>query len=635
MKNKLVLCLLIAIASLSCFFVTACGKQESDDKNAEIYAVYQIYSSAEEEKGNTPLSYEQWLNSLKGKVGDAGNNGANGVSIVKIEKTYSDGLSDTYTVTFSNGETSAFVIAIGKNGAKGDKGEDGKNGTNGKSAYEIWLEAGNIGTEEDFLNFIKGENGAIGTDGKSAFEIWILAGNNGTEEDFLNFIKGENGTNGTDGVNGTNGKSAYEIWLEAGNNGTEADFLNFIKGESGANVLLRINESNKWEVSFDGGKTYEELNVFATGANGNNGTNGTNGTDGVNGADGVTPRLRINENSNLWEVSYNGGESWSSLGVTATGSSGANGSNGTNGTNGVNGADGKSAYEIWKDAGNNGTEEDFIYSLKGAAGSNGVLIKDVSVHYDGRLYITLTDNRVIDAGSIRSAHPHSVTEKEIIKTEATCDHVGVKYIVCETCGEVVKTVIIEKLPHDYVGENYAFNDHFHWRETNCVHDEPVDKGEHTLVNGVCSVCGYNVKSTAALRYQAINGGTEYAVTGLEDDSISVVYIPSSYNGKPVTKIGADAFKNKTAINTLILSANVTAIESGAFSGCTGLINVYYEGSAAKWNSVSIGGDNAGILGAAVYTYLSYQPTYEGQFWHYASDNVTPIVWEYGDWTVSY
>jgi len=41
-------------------------------------------------------------------------------------------------------------------------------GQNGKSAYELWLEAGNTGTHEDFLNSLKGTNGSPGLPGKDA-----------------------------------------------------------------------------------------------------------------------------------------------------------------------------------------------------------------------------------------------------------------------------------------------------------------------------------------------------------------------------------------------------------------------------------------------------------------------------------
>lgn len=46
------------------------------------------------------------------------------------------------------------------------------------------------------------------------------------------------------------------------------------------------------------------------------------------------------------------------------GRDGVNGKDGINGTNGRDGIDGKSAYQIWLDLGNSGSEQDFINSLK-------------------------------------------------------------------------------------------------------------------------------------------------------------------------------------------------------------------------------------------------------------------------------
>ena len=69
----------------------------------------------------------------------------------------------------------------------------------GKSAYEIWLDEGNTGTEEDFLNSLKG------TDGKSAYGIWFDAGNTGTETEFLATLKGNTGETGPQGLQGPQG----------------------------------------------------------------------------------------------------------------------------------------------------------------------------------------------------------------------------------------------------------------------------------------------------------------------------------------------------------------------------------------------------------------------------------------------
>ena len=106
MKKKL---LTVTFASLAatclCAGFSACGKSNNGStpqQNAEIHEIYNSYVVNAEENGEMPLSYEEWLASIKGEKGD-----------------------------------------------KGDKGD------NGKSAYEIWLEQGHAGTEQDFLEWLK------------------------------------------------------------------------------------------------------------------------------------------------------------------------------------------------------------------------------------------------------------------------------------------------------------------------------------------------------------------------------------------------------------------------------------------------------------------------------------------------
>ena len=55
----------------------------------------------------------------------------------------------------------------------------------------------------------------------------------------------------------------------------------------------------------------------------------------------------------------------------AQGLAGSDGEDGANGTNGTNGGDGSSAYQIWINAGNTGTESEFLSSLLGADGEDG------------------------------------------------------------------------------------------------------------------------------------------------------------------------------------------------------------------------------------------------------------------------
>ncbi len=69
--------------------------------------------------------------------------------------------------------------------------ETGARGERGYSAYELWLQTGNKGTEEDFFKSLKGDKGFRGSKGLSAYETWLsLEGNEGkTEQDFINSLK--------------------------------------------------------------------------------------------------------------------------------------------------------------------------------------------------------------------------------------------------------------------------------------------------------------------------------------------------------------------------------------------------------------------------------------------------------------
>ena len=92
-------------------------------------------------------------------------------------------------------------------------------GTAGKSAYEIAVEHGFEGTEEEWLESLKGEPGPPGADGKSAYEIAVDNGFEGTEEEWLASLKGEQGPPGEQGPQGPPGKDGF---------GTEAQYNDII-----------------------------------------------------------------------------------------------------------------------------------------------------------------------------------------------------------------------------------------------------------------------------------------------------------------------------------------------------------------------------------------------------------------------
>ena len=72
-------------------------------------------------------------------------------------------------------------------------------------------------------------------------------------------------------------------------------------------------------------------------ANGIDGEDGANGENGINGQDAIAPQVRINETTKVWEISVDGGQTWTSTGVVAEGKDGENGTNGEDGTTGATG----------------------------------------------------------------------------------------------------------------------------------------------------------------------------------------------------------------------------------------------------------------------------------------------------------
>ena len=89
-----------------------------------------------------------------------------------------------------------------------DKGKDGK------SAFEIAIEHGFVGTEVEWLESLKGVDGKDGVNGKDGCD-------------------GRNGADGLPGRDGIDGKSAYEIAVEHGFVGTEVEWLESLKGVDG------------------------------------------------------------------------------------------------------------------------------------------------------------------------------------------------------------------------------------------------------------------------------------------------------------------------------------------------------------------------------------------------------------------
>ena len=72
--------------------------------------------------------------------------------------------------------------------------------------------------------------------------------------------------------------------------------------------------------------------------------------------------------------------------------------------------------------------------------------------------------------------------------------------------------------------------------------------------------------------------------------------------KDMTVIKKYAFGNCSSLKTVTISSKIKAVEQGAFDNCNNLTDVYYLGSDAEWDAMTIGDDNSSLTGADIHHY---------------------------------
>ena len=242
---------------------------------------------------------EQGLQGPKGDPGEPGKQGPKGDPGEQgIQGPKGDPGESAYQVAVNNGfvGTEDEWLASLKQGPKGDQGEPGKQGADGKSAYQLAVDSGFVGSESDWLTSLKGEKGDQGPKGDPG-EQGIQGPKGNPGEQGIQGPKGNPGEHGIQGPKGDPGKSAYQLAVDAGYGGSESEWLTSLKGEQGIQ-----------------------------GPKGNPGEQGERGEQGLKGDTGDP---------------------------------------------GAQGPEGKSAYQVAVDNGYSGSELDWLASLKGEKGDRG------------------------------------------------------------------------------------------------------------------------------------------------------------------------------------------------------------------------------------------------------------------------
>lgn len=174
---------------------------------------------------------------------------------------------------------------------QGPAGDPGKDGANGKSAYQIWLENGNVGTEEEYLASLKGDKGDTGEQGPKGDKG--ETGATGPQGE-----KGETGSQGPKGDTGPEGPQGPQgpqgIQGPAGANGTSTYFyVRYSANSNGSSMTTSPTSTTKYMGVASTTSPTAPTSASAYTWTKVKGEDGANGSPGQAGADGQTSYLHI------------------------------------------------------------------------------------------------------------------------------------------------------------------------------------------------------------------------------------------------------------------------------------------------------------------------------------------------------
>jgi hypothetical protein len=347
--------------------------------------------------GTNPATWG--LVARKGADGSGGQ-GAQGPAGVGVQSAQVDSQGDLI-VTLTNSDTINSGHVVGAAGATGAAGS---------SAYQIWLAAGNTGTEAAFLAGLKGQPGEAGAAGMVWQGVWS-SGATYAVRDAVSF----NGSTylalvAHSGVTPGTNPATWGLVAQKGADGGGAgnmtkviydhDEDGKVDAAEAADVALAVSYIDM-TVSPAAGNTllYDETaGKFKPGVVPGGGGQGSQGPEGPQGPAGVGVQdAKVDSQGDLI--------------VTLTNNNIIN-SGHVVGAAGATGAAGSSAYQIWLAAGNTGTEAAFLAGLKGQAGDAGApgmvwrgvwssgtayAVRD-TVSHDGSTYLAMADHTGVTPG---------------------------------------------------------------------------------------------------------------------------------------------------------------------------------------------------------------------------------------------
>jgi hypothetical protein len=223
-------------------------------------------------------------------------------------------------------------------------------------------------------------------------------------------------------------------------------------------------------------------------------------------------------------------------------------------------------------------------------------------------------------------------------TDASCTTAGLDGRSCSKDETHTQTRVITKLGHDYKDEitqptctEQGYTTYTCTRCDDSYVDDYVDAIGHNYQNDICLNCN----SFLHFKYNLLSNNT-YEIIGYNAELPTELIIPSTYNGKPVTKIADSAFSYTTCdslsnVEKLTIPNTITSIGNYAFYGCVNLHSVYLSNSVTNIGNYAFNNDTSNSTGSyAIITFYftgtksEWNNINKGSSWEYNRSSIRCI-----------
>ena len=199
---------------------------------------------------------------------------------------------------------------------------------------------------------------------------------------------------------------------------------------------------------------------------------------------------------------------------------------------------------------------------------------------------------------------------------------------CTSLKEVLNIPVVETLPENFF--------------VNCRNLDNVvlPEGIKVIGDGAFSNCRSLKNISLPSTLEKIGANAFITCTSLKEidipDGVKVIESNAFWQAGIETLVlpeGLTVLENRIggggALTALVIPATVRQVASSVFFAGWGddLQTIYYGGTAGEWAELRQKIDMKYLPNATIYLYSEAEPAAEGDFWHYASDGKTPVVWQ--------